>query len=155
MDVSRRYLVTAAVVFGALVLFVPLTYAVVVGAVATLADLVVAGAALPGVFWAAVHAFAIVVGYVTAMEIARVRLHGFAELHRGTPRRRLGRHGVLATVVLSAIVSAIGLLAAATRWGLANDSVVMLGLVAAVAIALAWALVRTGNALFEGYRRPA
>lgn len=76
----RKFVTTAAVVAGSLILFVPLTAVAVLGALGTVWGTL--GLDLIGGI--AVTLLTVGFAYVTAMEIACVRLHGFDELHRGS-----------------------------------------------------------------------
>lgn len=146
----RRYAITAAVMAGSLVLFVPLTVAALLGALDTIGEVL----GLEPVTSGAVTLLAVGCGYVTAMEIARVRLHGFDELHRGSRPRRIARHAVLATVSLAAGVALADLLTEGVTVGIGNGQPVVAAGAAASLVALAWVAVRSLRAFRGGIRRP-
>lgn len=147
----RRYAITPAVMAGSLLLFVPLSVIVLLGAFGTVRELL----GLEPAAGRVVTLLAAGLGYVTAMEIARVRLHGIGELHRGSGPRRIARHAVLATVALAGFVALANLLAEGVAVGLGNGQpAVAAGSVACLA-ALAWVAVRSLRAFRGGIRRPA
>ncbi len=149
----RGYLSTAAVLSGSLLLFVPLTFLTVLAAADTLRIVAGFGPAQNGFVHATVLFSSLVLGYVTAMEICRVRLHGFAELHRGTHSRQLARHGVLGVVALAGAVVLVRILVAAISFGFVNNDPAILGLGIAGVLALSWVTVRAVNAFRVGTRR--
>lgn len=138
---------------GSLILFIPLTTVTVLVAVSSL-WVVVTGDAFPnGPVAATALVVALLLGYGTAMEICRVRLYGFDQLHRGTRTRRLGRHGMLAVVAFAATVALIRILLSAISFGLANNEPEILGLGVAGMLALSWVGVRSFTAFRTGTRR--
>ncbi|MFC4987128.1 hypothetical protein [Saliphagus infecundisoli] len=147
----RKYAITAAVLAGSLVLFVPLTVTALLGALETIGELFGLEPATGG----AVTLLAVALGYVTAMEIARVRLHGFDELDRGSWPRRIARHAVLAAVSLAAGVVLADLLVEGVAVGIGNGQPVVAAGAAASLVALAWVTVRSLRAFRGGVRRPA
>lgn len=147
----RKYATTAAVMAGSLILFVPLLLAALAGGFGTLQG--VLGLESIGSGGALGWFVALLFAYVTAMEIARVRLHGFEELHRGTRVRRLAQHGVLATVTAAAGVTLVELLVSGVVVGIeTGQTVVAIGSVASL-VALAWVTVRSLRAFHGGVRR--
>ncbi|MDJ1432206.1 hypothetical protein [Halostagnicola sp. A-GB9-2] len=148
----RDYLSTAAVLSGSLLLFVPLTFLTVLAAADTLRIVAGLGPIQNGFVHATVLFSSLVLGYVTAMEICRVRLHGFSELHRGTRSRQLARHGVLGVVALAAAVVLVRILVAAISFGFANNDPAVLGLGVAGALALSWTALGSVNAFRRGTR---
>ncbi|WP_248516044.1 hypothetical protein [Salinarchaeum laminariae] len=93
MTDREQYATTAAVWVGSLVLVGVPTMAVV----GRSANAVLSRASVPRppVLLLAVGVLSIAVGLTVATELTRVRLHGFASLHRGSIARTIGRHTVL------------------------------------------------------------
>lgn len=149
----RKYATTAAVMAGSLILFVPLSLVALASGFGTLRGAL--GLESIGSGGALGLLVALAFAYVTAMEIARIELHGFEELHRGTRVRRLARHGVLATVTAAAGVALVELLVSGVVVGIeTGQTVVAIGSVASL-VALAWVAVRSMRAFGGGVQRSA
>ncbi|WP_217641990.1 hypothetical protein [Halostagnicola kamekurae] len=139
--------------FGSLVLFVPLTVVTILVAADTLWIVGTSALLQNELAYAAVCLLALGFGYVTAMEICRVRLHGFDQLHRGTRPRRLARHGVLGVVSVAAAIALGRILLDAISVGFANGDPEIIGLGVAGLLALSWVGVRSLSAFRAGTRR--
>lgn len=150
MSERESHAVTAAVWIGSLV--------VVGGPTASL----VGGAAMLGLDalplavddrWieAASALAGLAIGLVTATEVAYVRVHGWDVLQRGTRRRRLLRHGVLAipALVLLAVLAATTL--AMVRF-LSVDSPAGVAVALASALVFGFVLLRVVRAFLAGRR---
>ena len=96
--------------------------------------------------------FALALAYLTAMEVTRVRLHGFEELKRGSGVRRTVRHGLLAVVCLAALAALASLLYEALLYGVEQGDSVFLALAVATTLALLWVVVRSAKAFVQGTR---
>ena len=152
MTDSRESSVTTAAVFvGSLSLFGPLTYALFVGAVTILTDLVGMGSVTDGVVGTVVSVVAVLAAVEVATEIADVQLHGFAALNRGSRFVRLGRHLLLGVTVLAALVVAVSFIVFTVQWSLAEGRQSYVAMAGVVTLALAWAGARTVSAFREGY----
>lgn len=141
--------IVAAVWSGALVLAGVPTIAIV----ATAMEAALSTASVPRPAWVQVllGVVAVAIGLQVATELARVRLHGFQELHRGSGARTLGRHAIL-------LVPAVGFLwymgaivfveVAAEVEGLTDPvGVVAFGLLAPV---FGFVVVRIGRSFLAG-----
>lgn len=149
----KDLLTAAAVMFGSLVLFFPLTAVTIIVAADTVWILGTTTLLQNDLVFAAVCLLALGFGYVTAMEICRVRLHGFDQLHRGTRPRRLARHGVLGAVAVAAAIALGRILLDAISVGFANGDPEIIGLGVAGLLALSWVGVRSLSAFRAGTRR--
>lgn len=156
MTTSRQsYAVSSAVALGALLLFGPLTYVMVVHAAEILG--IIAGGSVPftGTLGLVVSVSAILIALTVVTEITRVRLHGVEVLSRGTSARRLARHILLVVPIMAALVVAIEFIYEMFYWGLARESVVILGMVAAVVLALSIVMIRSSTAFYRALRQTA
>lgn len=138
-----KYLSAAAVMVGSLILFIPLSAIALLNFfefVRMILGIERVGSEGVRLFMGVlIVAFA----YVTAMEIARVQLHGVEELRRGTRVRNLSRHGVLVLVVVAAIVSLVEFFLDALTVGIENGQLVVAIGSAASLVALGWVVVRS------------
>lgn len=151
MDEQRRdYAVTGAVLLGALGLFGPLTYGIVVAAVASIAAAVGVEGGLTGVAGSVVRIGAVLVALQVVTEVAAIQLHGFGALRRGTRRQRVARHALLGLVVLAAAGLVVGLLVRVVSLGAVTEAPTLATLVGAVAVALAWVAYRSATAFGDG-----
>lgn len=154
MSPSRQnYIVSSAVALGAFLLFGPLTYVMVVHASEIIGR--VAGVNVPftGTLGLIVSLSAILIALAVVTEITRVRLHGYAELGRGTSGRQLVRHILLVVPVVAALIVAGEFIYEMFHWGLARESVVILGIVAIVVLALTFMIVRSSTAFYRAWRQ--
>lgn len=94
---------------------------------------------------------ALAIGLVTATEVAFVRLHGWAVLQRGTLRRRLLRHGVLAIPSLVLLASFVRIAAELFVYAPAGSAVGVLAALATTVVVL-FVLVRVARAFLAGRR---
>lgn len=145
----KKYTITGAVLAGSLLLVAPLSALLMLEGFETLRGLLGIGpidgpASLLGgfvVLWVALY---------TAVEVTRVRLHGFSELRRGTPGRRILRHGILGTITALAVLSLVEFLVSGLVGAIdAGQSAVAAGLVATLMV-LGWAVVRSLLAFRQG-----
>ncbi len=103
-----------------------------------------------------VSTIALLVGLKTAIEAARVRLHGFGELHRGSNVRRLGRHALLAVpvvggvVVVTAFVQRVIAFEFAQGGGMTDPTVMI---AAALALALVAVVSQSAVEFYRSLRR--
>ncbi len=154
MNDSRRQLLTTTSVFvGAMILFGPLTYGILVGAADALARLAGQGglSGLPGLVESAVQIAAVLAAGEVVAEVTALQLYGFGALWRGTRRQRLARHALLVLVVLAAVGLAVGFLADVTRLAAVAEDTTTLALAGLVALAFVWAGGRTALAFRRGY----
>lgn len=150
-EARESYATTAAVFAGSLILFGPLTYAIFVGAVSILTDLVGVGAVLDGVVGNVIQIVAVLAAVEVATEIADLQLHGFSALNRGSRFVRLGRHLLLGVAVLAGLVVAVSFLVSTVQWSLAEGRRSFVAMAGIVALALAWTGWRAIAAFRAGY----
>jgi len=115
----ERYGITVAVFAGALVLVALPTAALLAGSLDAILRAV--GIARPPPLQLVVGLLSISFGLKVATELTRVRLHGFAELHRGSPRRVLARHAMLAVPAL-VVIGYLGFLVVALAMEASRDA---------------------------------
>ncbi|WP_338729913.1 hypothetical protein [Haladaptatus sp. DJG-WS-42] len=151
---NRSLLTTAAVWFGAFLLFPVPVASVLFHSVELLAGVAGATSLLTDSVRTALHVVTLIVGAQVASDIAAVRLHGFAYLHRGRRGVRLARHLILAIVALATFLVVGSLLVALTQWGLDTANTVYLAFVGIVAVALCWVVLRTVKAFRQGLSEP-
>jgi hypothetical protein len=153
MSGSRHtYAVTTAVFAGAVVLFGPLSYWSVVSATDVLAGTVPVSVPVPSILEIAVHGTAFLIAVTVVTEITRVRLHGVAELRRGSLGRRVMRHLLFAVPVLAGLVVLLSICSELAIWALEQRQLSGVGIVAVLWLSLAWAVVRSSAAFYRGYR---
>lgn len=151
MDDSRRQLlITASVFTGALVLFGPLTFAVLVAAADAVVRLAGLGG-LAGLLESVVQILAVLAAGEVVAEVTAIQLYGFGALWRGSRRQRLARHGLLGLVVVAATGLLVGHLVEVTRVAAGSDDAATLAVAGLVALALLWAGGRTVQAFRQGY----
>ena len=153
-DSRRQLLVTTAVFAGALILFGPLVYGILVVAADALARLIGAGSGLSGGVASAVRIAAVVVAAEVVTEITAIQLYGFDALWRGSRIQRLVRHALLSLVVLAAAGLLVGFLLDVTRFAAVRGKTTTLAMAGLVALALLWAGGRTVLAFRRGYGGP-
>lgn len=105
--------------------------------------------------WTRVGAIVIggAVGLKVSLEAARVWLHGWPTLLRGTGGQRLIRHAILLLpVVAVGVMTSLVVLGGVTDPGVRERPWILV-LVVAVGICIAWVLLRTFSAYREGRRR--
>lgn len=152
MNATRGDLViTTAVFAGALILFGPLTYGVLVVAVDALARLAGIQGGLTGVAASVVRIAAVVAAGEVVAEITAVQLYGFDALGRGSRVQRLTRHALLGLIVVAAAGLLVGFLADVTRLAAVAEDTTTLAMAGLVAVALLWAGGRTMLAFRRGY----
>ncbi|WP_336360184.1 hypothetical protein [Haladaptatus sp. ZSTT2] len=151
---NRPLLTTAAVWFGAFLLFTLPTASVLVYSVELLAGAAGAASLLTGTAANALHFAAVIVGAQVASDIAAVRLHGFAYLHQGRRGLRLARHLLHVLVALATLLVVGSLLVAITQWSLDTGNTVYLVFIGAVVLALCWVALRTVRAFRQGLHEP-
>jgi hypothetical protein len=153
MSSSRRsYAVPTAVFAGAVVLFGPLSYWSVVSATDVLAGTVPVPVRFPSELAVVVHGTALLVAVTVVTEITRVRLHGVAELRRGSLERRVMRHLLLAVPVLAGLVVLLSICSELATWALEQGQLSSVGIVAVLWLLLAWAVARSSAAFYRGLR---
>lgn len=150
-DSTQRYLVTALVLMGALVLFGPVAGVAVLIALTRLVE-ALGGAVGPGTALGLIaFGLAVFAGLAVATEAAAVRLGGFDALDRGNDRQRLVRYATLVTVGLAALVAVGSFLFEVTVWSIRTNREEYVVLLAAVGVAVAWVAVRTAIAFRRGW----
>ena len=150
-DSRRRLLVTTAVFVGAMVLFGPLTYGILVTAVDALARLAGAQSGLSDLAANVVSIAAVLVAAEVVTEITAIQLYGFGALWRGSRRQRLVRHALLGLVVLAAAGLLVGYLVDVVRFAAVGEDTTTLAMAGLVALALLWAGGRTVQAFRRGF----
>lgn len=150
-DSQESYATTAAVFVGALILFGPLTFAILVSAADAVVRLAGLSGGLSGTLESVVQIAAVLAAGEIVAEITAIQLYGFGALWRGSRRQRLARHGLLSLVVLAATGLLVGFLADVTRFALGADDTTTLAMAGLVALALLWAGGRTLLAFRRGY----
>jgi uncharacterized membrane protein len=146
---TREYAITTAVFVGALILFGPLTFALLIGAVSILTGAV--GLSLGGVVENVVQIAAVLVAVEVVTAIAAIQLSGFDALHQGSRARRLLRHGLLGIAVLAGALVTVSFLVDVVRWSLANGRQSYVAMATLLTIALVWMTIRTVKAFQVGY----
>ena len=149
MPSRRDYATTAAVFTGAMILFGPLTFALLVGAVSILTDVV--GISLGDIVQNVVQIAAVLVGVEVVTAVAGVQLGGFETLQQGSRPRRLLRHGLVGLSAAAAGVVAVAFFVDVVQWSLANGRQSYVAMAGLVAVAIVWATVRTARAFQAGY----
>ena len=149
----RRLVVATAVYVGALCLFGPLTYLLVVRATEIVAGLVGVDAPLTGILGGVVIVGALAIALTVVYEIAAVQLHGVGAFHRGSPRRRFGRNLLLSATALAAGLAITEFAIGTFQQGIERGQVITIGLSLAVVAGLAWTLVRAVRSFRRGFRR--
>jgi hypothetical protein len=153
MSSSRRsYAVTTAVFAGAVVLFGPLSYGIVLGATDVLTGTVPVSVPFTSILASVAHGVAFLVAATVVTEITRVRLHGVAELRRGPPNRKLARHCLLAAPVLAGVVLLLSEFSELATRALERDGMTDVGIVAVLWLLLAWGVGRSSVAFYRGLR---
>ena len=142
-----------AVYVGALCLFGPLTYLLVVRATEIVAELVGVDTPFTGILGVVVIVGAIATALTVVYEIAAVQLHGVAAFHRGSPRRRFGRNLLLAATAIATGLTITEFALGTFQQGVARGQVVTVGLSLAVVVGLVWTLVRAVRSFRRGFRR--
>lgn len=137
---TRRLSLVLAVVTGALVLFVPTVGLLLAGAVFLAMEFLGEPPQLVG---AALLLVSMVLAVYTAYEIAAIRLHGLAALRRGSRRRVLLRHALLAVPVVAATIVLVGELTLFLFQGVEEGSISLAGL--ALTIVIGGAAILTIN----------
>lgn len=148
----RRRALAVAVFFVSLIVFGPLIYLLNVRTAEILAELAGVSTLLTGPLGLLVSLGAVIIALNAVWEIAAVRLHGVAILHRGSTTWRLGRHLLLTVAILAAFVSLTDLFVGMIRWGLARQSGMYVGGSLVLLAALLWAAIRSIRAFREGFR---
>lgn len=155
MSSSNRSLVTTAAVWlGAFLLFTLPVAFVLVRSVELLAAGAGVRSLLTGGARTALNVAALIVGAQVASDIAALRLHGIAWLHRGRRSLRLARHTLLVAVLLATLLVIGSLLVSFTQWSVANDQPMYLLLIGAVVLALCWTALRAVRAFKQGVYEP-
>ena len=148
MTPSRRdYATTAAVFTGAMILFGPLTFALLVGAVSILTDAV--GVSLGDTVQNVVQIAAVLVAVEVVTAVAGIQLGG--TLQQGSRPRRLLRQGLVGLAVGAGGVVAVSFLVDVVQWSLANGRQSYVAMAGLATLALLWAAVRTVRAFRAGY----
>jgi|GEM_PF-4985839 len=150
MTPSRRdYATTAAVFTGAMILFGPLTFALLVGAVSILTDAVCVS--LGDTVQNVVQIAAVLVAFEVVTAVAGIQLGGFETLQQGSRPRRLLRQGLVGLAVGAGGVVAVSFLVDVVQWSLANGRQSYVAMAGLATLALLWAAVRTVRAFRAGY----
>lgn len=148
----QSYARTTAVAVGSLLLFGVVSYLVVVfGAIAVL-PLLLAPTPLADAAGLLAHLLAIGVAVKISLEAARVWLHGWSELLRGTRSQRRVRHAILLLPALLAGSLAVLVVVGGITDASARETPVLLVVVGAVGAAVTWVLARSVAAYREGRR---
>lgn len=156
MSPSRQsYIVSSAVTLGAVLLFGPLTYVIVVHASEILGRIVGVSVPFTGTLGLVVSMSAILIALAVVTEVTRIRLHGYAELGRGTSTRQLIRHVLLMLPVVAALIVAVELVYEMFQLGLDRESIVILGMVTVVILALILMIFRSTTAFYRSWRQTA
>ena len=150
---TRRLAVATAMYLGALGLFGPPTYLLVVRAVEIVAETIGVATPLAGRFGLVVGLGSLAIAFTVAWEITLVRLRGVAALGRGDSYRALGRNLLLVATALAAGLAIAEFVIGLLQWGVAREQAVIVVLAVAVLAGLAWTAVRSFGSFRRGLRR--
>lgn len=151
---ARRLVVSAAVATGALLLFAPPTFALLVDAVERLLEFLGVGSLDERFRLAVLVGFASgLVASEAAGEIAMIRMHGYRVLRRGGTAMTVARHAVLVLPLLVVAAYVVEFLWAMAEWGVGDGDPTILALSLAVVLGLAWTVVRAAGFYRRGRQR--
>lgn len=150
---KQNYIVSSAVALGTLLLVGPLSYVLILHA-SEILTMIAGVSALPtGSLGPVVSIGAVLIALVVVTETSRVRLHGYAELSRGTSPRRLVRHVLLMIPIIAALIVATEFAYEMFNWGLEQGNIVIVGIAVIVILALSLTAFQFISTFFQTWQK--